>query len=229
MSDPTCRSLRELLGVYVVGAIEPAERSLVDAHLDYCHDCREELAGLAVLPALLHRVALGEAEHLLGADASGEDRLAELSPDLLPALLRQVSAGRKSRRLRAAFTIAAVTLAVIGGTAAVTSALSQATRNARPEEAVARAGTLDATVKYGRSRWGPGTEMFVHVTGLAQWSRCKFWVVTKKGHTDLVAGWTVGLDGNRLWYQAAVNVPKSSISEFVLTTASGRMVTIPVT
>lgn len=231
MSDPTCRSLRELLGVYVVGAIEPAERSLVDAHLNCCHNCREELAGLAVLPALLHRVTLDEAEHLLGAEAPGEDGLAEPSHDMLPALLGQVTARRRSRRLRAVFTVAAVTLAVIGGTAAVTWAAgsAQATRKVKPEEAVARAGDVRATVKYGRSWWGPGTQMSVHVTGLAPWSRCKFWVVTKKGHRDLVAGWTVGRDGSRLWYEAAVNVPKSSISEFVLTTARGQMVTIPVT
>lgn len=236
MSDPTCRSLRELLGVYVVGAIEPAERSVVDAHLDYCHDCREELAGLAVLPALLHRVSLGEAEHLLGADALGDDGLAELSPDLLPSLLRQVATRRRSRRLRAAFTVAAVSLAIVGATAAVTSALSpqtagsaQAARNLTQDQADARAGAVDATVMYGKSQWGTGTLMRVRVTGLARWSKCKFWVVTKKGHRDLAGTWTVGLEGGRPWYLAAVNLPKSSISEFVLTTASGETVRIPAT
>ena len=48
-----CTDARQSLGVYVLGAIEPAERALVDAHLLTCRDCRDELAGLAGLPALL--------------------------------------------------------------------------------------------------------------------------------------------------------------------------------
>ena len=50
-----CTEARPSLGVYVLGAIDPSERSLVDAHLLTCRDCRDELAGLA-LPALLARV-----------------------------------------------------------------------------------------------------------------------------------------------------------------------------
>ena len=45
-----CGDIRLALGVYVVGAIDPAERSIVDAHLSHCAACREELAGLAGLP-----------------------------------------------------------------------------------------------------------------------------------------------------------------------------------
>ena len=42
-----CADARLSLGVYVLGAIDPAERALVDAHLLTCRDCRDELAGLA--------------------------------------------------------------------------------------------------------------------------------------------------------------------------------------
>lgn len=233
MSDPTCRGLRELLGVYVVGAIEPAERAAVDAHLDRCHDCREELAGLAVLPALLHRVSLADAERLLSADAPARDDPAELSPDLLPSLLRQIAARRRSRRMRAALTIAAVTLAVVGGTAAVTSVLSpraatpQVVRRIPPDEASGRAGRLVATVMYGK--WGSGTQMFVRVSGLPMWSWCKFWVMTKSGQRDLAGAWMAGPGGDKVWYRAAVDVPKGSISKFVLTTAADQMITIPAT
>ncbi len=228
MSDPACRSLRELLGVYVVGAIDPAERAMVDAHLDSCYDCREELAGLAVLPALLHRVSPADAERLLGADAPGDDDPAELSPGLLPSLLRQVASRRRSRRLRAALTVAAVTLAVVGGTAAVTSTLSsQAAHPAPQDQDVAKAGGVKVVVKYSKSHWGPGTQMSVRVSGLALWSKCKFWVVTKKGHADIAGAWTVGPGGDQLWYPAAVDVPQRSITDFVLTTAAGQMVTIP--
>ncbi len=33
MTGPACREIRQLLGVYVVGAIDPAERAIVDDHL----------------------------------------------------------------------------------------------------------------------------------------------------------------------------------------------------
>jgi len=56
-----CLEARISLGVYVLGAIDPAERAQVDAHLMTCRDCRDELAGLAGLPALLSRVSMEEA------------------------------------------------------------------------------------------------------------------------------------------------------------------------
>ena len=61
-----CPETRLSLGVYVLGAIDPAERALVDAHLATCRDCRDELAGLAGLPALLARVSAEEAFALAG-------------------------------------------------------------------------------------------------------------------------------------------------------------------
>ena len=51
----TCAGIRSLLGVYLTGAIGPAERAAVVRHLAGCADCRAELAGLAALPALLRR------------------------------------------------------------------------------------------------------------------------------------------------------------------------------
>src|SRR5258708_38911557 len=99
MTEPSCRGLRELLGVYVVGAIEPAERSMVDSHLETCHDCREELAGLAALPALLHRVSVPDAERILGMDPHVSN--VEPSEEMLNALLRRgrgERGGRPGRR-----------------------------------------------------------------------------------------------------------------------------------
>ena len=63
-----CTDARLSLGVYVLGAIDPAERSLVDAHLVTCRDCRDELAGLAGLPALLARVNPDEISRICADD-----------------------------------------------------------------------------------------------------------------------------------------------------------------
>src|SRR6266702_5687089 len=77
-----CTDARTSLGVYVLGAIDPAERALVDAHLLTCRDCRDELAGLAGLPALLARVNPDEISRICPDDtvrvgapfAGSEDR-----------------------------------------------------------------------------------------------------------------------------------------------------------
>ncbi|HTX83832.1 MAG TPA: zf-HC2 domain-containing protein [Streptosporangiaceae bacterium] len=50
-----CAEIRLELGVYVLGVIGSADRSVVDAHLACCADCRDELAELAGLPGLLSR------------------------------------------------------------------------------------------------------------------------------------------------------------------------------
>ena len=107
-----CREIRHALGVYVVGAIDPAERAIVDAHLSHCRDCREELAGLAGLPALLGRVPLEDAERL----ALGDEELGGEPPaELLDALLRQVAARRRARRWRVIAAAAAAAIIAVGG------------------------------------------------------------------------------------------------------------------
>jgi len=45
--------VHELLGGYVLGALEPEERSAVDRHLETCPDCRREHAELSGVPELL--------------------------------------------------------------------------------------------------------------------------------------------------------------------------------
>src|SRR5713226_3434085 len=108
MSDLSCRGIRELLGVYVVGAIEPAERGVVDVHLSHCHDCREELAGLAGLPALLRRVPLADAERLAADEI--DEVPADLPADdqMLRTLLTRTARHRRERLWRGLAAAAAI-------------------------------------------------------------------------------------------------------------------------
>lgn len=215
MSDPSCRGYRELLGVYVVGAIEPAERGAIEVHLSQCYECREELAGLALLPALLHRVPIEEAERLADLGSADAD-LVQPSAEVLSSLLRQVGARKRRRRVRAAFATAAAFLIAVGGTAAVTQALAPSPVAAPAlDSAAVRSGQIGVIVHYGHSPWG--TAMWVRVTGLRQWTACKFWVVTRDGHKLLAGGWIVGPGGDRLWYPVSVPVPERGLVGFVLT------------
>ena len=227
MSDLSCRSIRELLGVYVVGAIEPAERGVVDEHLSHCHDCREELAGLAGLPALLRRVPLADAERFAGPDPHA-GVLGDPQPELLASLMRRVADRRRTRRLRAVFAIAAALFIAVGSGAAVMHSLAPhpvegpASVN---DTAHATGNGVAATVRYGKGPWG--TEMWVQASGIGPGTTCKFWVVTKSGQRLLVGGWTVGPDAGQLWYPASTPVPAASLTRFLITSRSIVLLRIP--
>ncbi|HUZ52919.1 MAG TPA: zf-HC2 domain-containing protein [Streptosporangiaceae bacterium] len=225
MSDPSCRTFRELLGVYVVGAIEPGERAAVDTHLNQCYECREELAALAPLPALLHRVPLAEAERIAAAGPVEPDP-AESSAEMLDALLKQVGARRRTRRFRAMFTAAAAVLIAVGGAAAVSQSLTPHPSHARFDVATASIGRLGATVHYGQSKWD-ATTMSVQVTGFRQWTSCKFWVITKDGQRKLSGGWIVGPGADKLWYPVYSGVPESNVRGFEITWGSKGALQIP--
>jgi hypothetical protein len=143
---------------------------------------------------------------------------------LLDAMLEQVRATRRTRRVRSAFAVAAGVVIAVGGGAAVGAALSSqahahhhvATRTIDVAGPVS-VGTRTATVRYSTSRWGTGTTMSVKVSGFPQWTSCKFWVLTKDGRKQAAGGWTVGPAGDQFWYPAAVSTPKSAIAGFMIT------------
>ena len=58
----TCAAAEEALGALVLGALDPAERDEVEAHLRDCTTCSAVLSDFAPLPGLLHRIDLPTAE-----------------------------------------------------------------------------------------------------------------------------------------------------------------------
>jgi predicted lipoprotein with Yx(FWY)xxD motif len=122
-----CADIRPMLGVYLTGAIAPADRAVFMRHLASCGGCREELAGLAALPGLLRRppvqAAAGASEPSAGSRRPGAHAL-----DSRGTLFR----GMKPRRRRW-LTVGAV---VVLAAAAVTGwALRPGAPAARPAAA----------------------------------------------------------------------------------------------
>jgi Putative zinc-finger len=226
MSDPACRRFRELLGVYVVGAIEPNERSLLDEHLNQCYGCREELAGLAVLPALLHRIPVSEAEQLTqpGPDAVDPDNPA---PRVLSRLLVEVRARQRSRRFRTVLAAAAALIIAVGGSVAVSTVIDRSDNSTISLDRVfVQKGAISGEVKYGQSASG-STVIWVHVHGVPEWTNCKLFVQTADGRTQLVGGWLVGQDGGQLWYPSQASVPETTVTGFVLKAGGKVMLRFP--
>jgi anti-sigma-K factor RskA len=102
-----CRSHADLIGPYVLGALEPAEMEEMRRHLAGCARCEAEHRSLAGLPALLDR-------------AQADDTVAAPSPELEEAVLdryvRERAGAPRRPRLRRRIAIpalaAAATLAV---------------------------------------------------------------------------------------------------------------------
>ncbi|HET9898366.1 MAG TPA: zf-HC2 domain-containing protein [Streptosporangiaceae bacterium] len=222
MSDPACRTFRELLGVYVVGAIEPNERSVVDSHLNQCYGCREELASLAVLPALLHRIPSAEAEQLAQPDEEAAER-DDPAPQVLARLLDEVGARRRARRLRGVLAAAAALIIAVGGgvgVSAVTGGQPRPAATGNLDVVSTHRGNLSMTVTYGGLSWG--TQMSVKVRGVHAWTWCKFWVTTADGSSMLAGGWLIGPNGDGQSYPAEAHIQAYKVTGFILT-ANGRV------
>ncbi|GAA4915986.1 putative zinc finger protein [Actinomycetospora succinea] len=91
------------VGVYVLGALEPAEREAFEAHLAGCDACARSLNEVAGLPGLLARAPEPSLET---AEPSAPP------PDLLDGGLRRV---RRRRWAGRAVAAVAVVLALLGG------------------------------------------------------------------------------------------------------------------
>ena len=222
-----CGDIRRALGVYVVGAIDPAERAKVDAHLSHCSDCREELAGLAGLPALLGRVPKEDAERL----ALGSEELEEAPAELLDSLLRQVAARRRARRWRGIAAAAAAAIIAVGGGIVGGALISHAHSSPSVSQAAYLArGSDQATHVAAAVYYHPvtsGTEMQVQVTGIQNGTRCGFWLTTTSGQHVWVGAWTVK-GGQSNWYTVWSATPVSSVRNFDISGPGGhRLVTIP--
>lgn len=223
MSEPGCHEVRDLLGVYVVGAIDPSDRAIADAHLSRCQHCREELAGLAGLPALLRRVPVAQAERIAEA---GPARMPEVPPaELLSSLLAKMAARRRRGRVRAAFAIAAAVVVVAGGAVTATRMLTPAPAPVTVELAQASSGGYTASVRYYE---GASPNVWVRVTGVPPGTTCRFWALTKDGRQLALGEWTT-FGPQPIWYQLTSPVPSAQLASFLVTAHEKLLVRIPVT
>jgi hypothetical protein len=227
-----CADIRHLLGVYLVGAIEPAQRAVAGAHLTRCAECREELAGLAALPALLGRVPAAEAGGL-SPDEAEWDRLFDPQPGTdLPRLLSRAARIRRVRRWRG---IAAAAAALVIGVAGAVIAQRELNPAAPPVpgqiawktvSARSRLTLASATVDYAARPWGTALE--VRVGKIAAGTTCQLRVTNSRGQQAAAGGWTVAPGHPAAWYPASVPFPAASVRSFEVTAGKKILVTIPV-
>ena len=220
----SCREIRQALGVYVLGAIDPAERAQVDEHLAACADCREELAGLAGLPAMLRKIPVIEAERLAAPDAE-HDIPGVPSEQVLQSLVARTTNVRRIHRWRGLAAAAAVVLLALGGGAVVGHALQPSASPKPPGHqlvdwhTVTGAGTgpmagVHLTVRY---RHVPaGTVIEARATGVAPGSQCMFQVTDKGGTAWPLGGWWQQSWRPSTWSPSSTWLTDQDLSSFQL-------------
>ena len=181
--------VRHELGAYLLGALEPGERRAVEAHVDTCPGCRDELAQLSGLPSLLDRISVEEATadlpHL-GA------RLAAATHEV--ALREHAGLRRHVARWRAAAV--AATLAAVAATVVAWEPWAPPP----PPGVVVRvvpaadvAAAVEGTVEAHAWEWGTTIEL--HLDDLPPRSAYVVWAIAEDGRRERAGTWGPTADG----------------------------------
>jgi hypothetical protein len=243
MQTMDCAEARISLGVYVLGAIDPAERALVDAHVATCQDCRDELAGLAGLPALLARVSKEEAIALADTGEplpAAADEAPEPHRELLATVLDLTAARRRRRRWReASLGVAAaliIAVGVFGGlrlgsspaappaSASGQSGLYVGPPNGPMQTVTGKSGNMTATISYSAMGWG--TQLDTKVSGIPVGTSCQLWVIDSSGNRVLAGDWvTDNLEGT-VYYPGSVGLSSKDVAAFQVTVGHGQAIQV---
>ncbi len=219
-----CTDARPSLGVYVLGAIDPAERSLVDAHLLTCRDCRDELAALAGLPALLARVNPDEISRICPDDTvrtASDDRP---PGELIGTVLDLAEARRRRTRWRfvaAAAAVVAIAGGLFGGLRSISTTriekvpISSGSAQWETIQATSSVSGATASVAYSRELWGDAFAVLVDHIRVG--TTCQLWVVHPDGTRTQVAAWTTAPDEGKVWYSGSMPISAKPISSFQIT------------
>jgi anti-sigma factor RsiW len=217
------------LGALVLGALPADERARVEAHLAGCDECCAELAELAPLPGLLHRVP--EADVLRSADGSSAP--AEPVVDLVPAVLaladQELRAHRARRRRR--WAVVGIAATVLGGVAVGTGALLAGgpVPSADPAPVVVHANdpATGVSAQVTLTSSPGGTDLALRLTGVPAGEECRL-VATAGNQRDVTASWDATYDGEAT-FTGSTHFAVDQIDMLVIETPAGRtLLTMPV-
>ncbi len=174
---------------YVLGSLSTAERREFEEHMAACPGCREAVAELSGMPALLSRLDRGEVAAMKAPDVEcgAMSGTPELSPELLPSLLSTVRWRRRRSRAAAWLAAAAVLLGIgvfVGVQGYSSAPARQVAASAQPMAQVSTT-LLTSTVQLSGQRWG--TSINLSCVCLAPLT----------AHHDTLAMVVVGRDGSQ--------------------------------
>jgi anti-sigma factor RsiW len=176
---------------YVLGSLSASDRREFEAHMAGCLACREAVADMSGVPALLSRL---DREEVAAIDESGRTAgsvqvTTEMSPEMLPSLLATVRWRRRRTRV-ATWVASSAAAAVLGigvlvGVQGTTSPAGQ--QVAASSQPMAQVGTtlLASTVQLNSQHWGTSINL-----------KCVC-LAPLNAHHDTLAMVVVGRDGSQ--------------------------------
>jgi hypothetical protein len=243
-----CPQARIALGGYVLGAIDPADQALVDAHLDTCYACLGEMAELADLMPPLALVPAHEAVRVLEAGDAARTAVAGTAVAAGRADHNPGAPGgpagiggyppRRTRRVyppeRRILAVAAAAI-VVGAASFGGVRLAAGPSGQDPHAAVGVAsgpwqtghgssGTVTGTVAYRSMGWG--TELAAKVAGLPMNTPCQLWIVEGNGTRVQAGSWDTDADEGAVWYPGSAQVAATAIKSFMITLTGHQSVMI---
>lgn len=167
------------LGAYLLGSLDPAERSSFERHVRGCAECRREMVRLAPLPGLLGQVRLSDLE--LPFDDPAPD------PDLrpLPPAPEPGPAPAAGRRRRWPVLVGAGVLAVVVALGVLLVPRLTGDDAVTWHATDAASGVVASADLVGKS-WG--TELWMSIENMPKGTRCKLIVHDRAGRTE-IGGW----------------------------------------
>jgi hypothetical protein len=190
----------QLLGAYVLGALDEQEVHAMDEHLASCPDCTRELDELRAMEAFLGEVP---PEAMLDGPPEGGDLL-------LQRTLRQVRSerGGVARRRQvtlgaAAAVVAALVLGAgvfVGKATSPDGGVAQPTQTVAPDPTGTKLATFtdpvtkaSMTVKVVPAAGWVRTNMAI--SGIPEGEKCRIFVVSKDGSRQEAGSWVVSKKG----------------------------------
>jgi hypothetical protein len=205
-----------LLGAYVLGALDDEERDRVDAHIEGCVACREELESLFAVRAQLARLSEADVVALDPAPAP---------PALRTRVLAAVRAQRR-RVVRRRLAAAVVLTAVVAAAVALALPAAEHGGQARAVTATDAATGVRAAVAARPKAWG--TELTLRLSGATPGERCRLIARARDGRHAVAATWWATYRGTAEVTGAAALPAEDLVALDVVTAAGRRLIHIPI-
>lgn len=199
-------------GAYVLGALDPAERTAFEEHLAGCDRCRGDVQAFAPLPGLLAKVdaeGLEAAGTSTAVDDAAAARVTRLASDR--AHVERAAMRRSLRRWRVTAAAAATAAAVAVGTLVLPG---RAPEPGRDLQVTAAAADTTGSVAVAERGWG--THVEVDVTGLPARERYLLRAVAADGSEQTAATWGATPRGRAL-LTGATAIQLADLDRLVIT------------
>jgi anti-sigma factor RsiW len=177
--DADHRELRPLLGAYLLGGLDSADRTRAEHHLGGCRDCEQELARLAPVAGMLSRLREREEPALAGP----------MSADLLPSLVDKAGRERRALHRRTILAAVAVAVAVIAAVIAMPRIGSAPERPAAATVALRPAAGYDTVGSATLTAKPWGTAMTLQLEGMPPSGPFRLEVTGPGGSSEVTATW----------------------------------------